>query len=189
MQRNLENQVRLTRDSHFVVIKKVLSELDFCVHQLIEFEHSMLQWPQWRRSGLCDAKKLGQLPYDAALHFTEEEIVTNKYSLRLTEEQFDILKMSLERAIWPPHIGKSDILCCFNKFKTAGKQISVLWQVKHTFISILRPSNKDIKRLKILKELSSSKYFVFWKSDIENSVVCYTIVKNTTCKGLKNIWF
>ena len=127
-------------------------------------------------------KKLENLTRNTVLPFTSDETITNISSHNLTLEQLDILKFGLTHSIRPPRINVSDVFTCFELInhtmaknlkdsKQAGKLVSDLSHLAHSYVSSYRPTTTDLKKHRVLKELRSNKNIVILKPDKGNGVV------------------
>ena len=116
-------------------------------------------------------KQVFLLTRNTALPFTSDETITNISSHNLTLEQLDILKFGLKHSIRPPRINASDVFTCFELInntmaknlkdtKQAGKLVSVLSHLAHSYVSSYRPTAADLKKHRVLKELRNNKTIV-----------------------------
>ncbi|XP_068692834.1 uncharacterized protein [Montipora foliosa] len=129
-------------------------------------------------------KKLENLTRKTSLPFTSNETVTNISSQSLTSEKRNILKFGLTHSIRPQKIKDSDVFTCFELIshtmsknlkdtKQAGKLASDLSHLAHRYVSSYRSTAADLKKPRILKELSKNKNvnIVILKPDKGNGVV------------------
>ena len=102
--------------------------------------------------------------------------------LTLTPEQLDILKFGFSHSIRPPSITTTDVFTCFERMnytmsrnikdsKLLEKLTADLSHLAHSYMASYRPSKKDLRRYKVLKELKIKNNIVILKPDKENGVV------------------
>ena len=123
-----------------------------------------------------------RLTKNTALQFTEKETITNRSSIKLTEEETSILKFGLNFAIGPKFIRKTDVFVTFDlihrALKTdlrnnadAGKLKTEISQLANCYVSDYKPSKVTLHRHKVLNNLRKKKYIVIVKPDKGTGVV------------------
>ena len=127
-------------------------------------------------------KKLKVLTKNCVLPFDSSETIKNISSHKLTKDESEALKFGLSHSIFPPNINKTDIYASFESIYQSmksrlfdksndNKLKSDLSHIAQIYVNSFRPSNKDIKTHKVLKNLHKNKNIVILKPDKGNGVV------------------
>ncbi|XP_033104127.1 uncharacterized protein LOC117106794 [Anneissia japonica] len=126
--------------------------------------------------------KLSRITKNVRIPYDTKDTITNISSYTPTPEQMNLLKIGLGFSIRPGKISKSDILTCFesicrqmvkhlcdtNKSAEIKAHLSGL---AHTYVNSYKPSQKDIRNIRILKELKKNKEIVITKPDKGNGII------------------
>ena len=116
------------------------------------------------------------------LPFTAKETVINLSSQKFRDEEMDVLKCGLSHSISPSKLNKRNVYMGFEQIhynmakyikdkNLEGQLRSELSHLCHTNVSSFRPSIKDLKQLRILKNLINNKHIVILKPDKGNGIV------------------
>ena len=141
-------------------------------------------------------KKLKVLTKNCVLPFDSSETIKNISSHKLTKDESEALKFGLSHSIFPPNINKTDIYASFESIYQSmknrlldksndNKLKSDLSHIAQLYVNSFRPSHKDIKTHKVLKNLHKNKDIVILKPDKGNGVV--VLNKLDYIKGINDI--
>ena len=140
-------------------------------------------------------KKLKVLTKNCVLPFDSSETIKNISSHKLTKDESEALKFGLSHSIFPPNINKTDIYASFESIyqsmksrlldKSNDKLKSDLSHIAQLYVNSFRPSHKDIKTHKVLKNPHTNKDIVILKPDKGNGVV--VLNKLDYIKGINDI--
>ena len=179
--RKVLSKLNIARDRLAMVehINGIVSNIDrYILHRTIKYnvENAV------KRVIAIHVKKLRNLTRNMVLPFSPTETVTNLSSHNLTSEQLGILKYGLSHSICTPTISKTDVFSCFELTnrtmvrnlidrKQKGKLVSDLSHLAHSYVFSHQPSVADLRKFRILKELTKNKDIVILKPDKGISVV------------------
>lgn len=168
-----------TKNRLTITIKDSLSTLDFYILKRLLSHNVSNEADRFVRT---HEKKLQNLTRNIVLPFSSDETVTNISSHTLTPDELEVLKFGLKHSIRPPKISKIDVFTCFELIhytmarnikdnKMAGKMASDLSHLAHAYFTSYKPSNADLRKHKILRNLQKNKSVVILKPDKGNGVV------------------
>ena len=127
-------------------------------------------------------KKLRYLTKTLVLPFTSTDTVLNLSSVKLTEEELDILKYGLKYPIESNFINKTDVLTTFdfihramnkdlNYNREAGEVKVKLSYLANLCDSSYKPTKNVLTKYKILTKLQNNKEILLTRPDKRNGVV------------------
>ena len=127
-------------------------------------------------------KKLRYLTKTSVLPFTSTDTVLNLSSVKLTEEELDILKYGLKYPIESNFINKTDVLTTFdfihramnkdlNYNREAGEVKVKLSYLANLCDSSYKPTKNVLTKYKILTKLQNNKEILLTRPDKRNGVV------------------
>ena len=114
----------------------------------------------------------------------------------LTDSEREALQFGLSHSIVPPYINKTDIFVCFETIfqsmtsrlidkKDENKLKAELSQLAQTYVNSFKPSARDIKTHKVLKNLRKNSNIVILKPDKGKCV--FVANKTDYIKGILDI--
>ena len=131
---------------------------------------------------LTHEKKLHNLTQNTVLPFTSTGTVLNLSSLKLTDEEMNILRYGLKHSIEPSFMNKMNILSTFDFIhwtmskdlkdqKDTGEVKAKISYLVNTYVNSYKPTKNALRKHKILKKLRNNNNILITKPDKGDGVI------------------